>query len=213
MVDLCSGGGLEDPQVSPRKAAHDTNTTTAAASPPGPPDAHTCRGAATLPEGARLLNVGHPLQVGGMAHPAPDHALHGWPEPLLAPPLLGCVRNLRVNGKASHHSHARWSPCGQQPRGAAPSPWRGLVAVVFVGIFFLNSHFMLTDKPLSVYCKVYVVNIPMYIIVNSKNKCNKTSKQIFCHNRSQLGITAAAPRSLPRCRACHCLASCLARPK
>lgn len=101
IVDLCSGGSLEGQTASPRKASHDTNATTAALLP-SPPDYYSCRVAATLPEGARLLNVGQPLQVGGVAYPPPDHVLQGWPEPLLAPPLLGCVRNLRVNGEVSH---------------------------------------------------------------------------------------------------------------
>lgn len=69
----------------------------------GPSDVNTCRVAALLPEGSRLLNVGQPLQVGGMAHPVPDHTFHGWPDPLFPKPLLGCVRNLRVNGQASHN--------------------------------------------------------------------------------------------------------------
>lgn len=102
IVDLCRGGGLDDQQVSLKKTSHDTNVTTATLLT-SPPDVYNCRGASTLPEGARLLNVDQPLQVGGMAYPAPDHTLHGWPEPLFAPPLIGCVRNLRVNGQVSRH--------------------------------------------------------------------------------------------------------------
>ncbi|XP_050686791.1 putative neural-cadherin 2 isoform X2 [Eriocheir sinensis] len=110
IVDLCSGGNLDDQQTSPKKTSHDTNVTTAALLA-GPPDFYNCRVTATLPEGARLLNVGQPLQVAGVAYPTPDHIVHGWPEPLLAPPLIGCVRNLRVNGQLMDLGHGvlSWS--------------------------------------------------------------------------------------------------------
>ena len=101
IVDLCSGGNLEDQlAIRRRSSALDTNFTTPTFLP-SPLDAHSCRGSVKLPQGARLLNVGQPLQVGGMAHPVPAHTLYGWLEPLLALPFHGCVRNLRVNGQVS----------------------------------------------------------------------------------------------------------------
>ncbi|XP_071534605.1 putative neural-cadherin 2 isoform X2 [Panulirus ornatus] len=99
IVDLCSGGSIDGPPASPPKFSSLNTSTTPSPSPPVPPDAHTCRGAARLPRGAHLLNVPHPLQVGGLAHPAPAHKAYGWPEPLLAWPLDGCIRNLRINGE------------------------------------------------------------------------------------------------------------------
>ncbi|MPC15765.1 hypothetical protein E2C01_008568 [Portunus trituberculatus] len=105
IVDLCGGGSLEDQPATPRKSSvHDANFTTSTFSP-SPNDANICRGSAKLPRGARLLNVGQPLQIGGLAHPVPAHALYGWPEPLLALPLHGCVRNLRINGQVGDQSN------------------------------------------------------------------------------------------------------------
>ncbi|KAK4296782.1 hypothetical protein Pmani_030755 [Petrolisthes manimaculis] len=112
IVDLCSGATLDtQPSTSPKFPSHNTSATTTPVLP-SPPDAHTCRGAARLPRGARMLNTEHPLQVGGLAHPIPSHIVHGWPISLLTRPLHGCIRNLRVNSKLmdlgdevlSHHS-------------------------------------------------------------------------------------------------------------
>lgn len=97
-MDLCSGSSLDDQQPSTKKTSNNTNATTVTILA-NSLEVYNCRGVATLPKGAHLLNVGQPLQVGGLAHRAPDNTLHGWPEPLLAPPLLGCVRNLRVNSQ------------------------------------------------------------------------------------------------------------------
>lgn len=96
VVDLCSGGGVDGPSTHVK----DDSTTTM---PPPfvPPDAHTCRSADRLPASARSLNYLRPLQVGGLAHPAPVHDTYGWPEPIKARQLKGCVRNLRVNGEVS----------------------------------------------------------------------------------------------------------------
>ncbi|XP_045113360.1 putative neural-cadherin 2 isoform X2 [Portunus trituberculatus] len=114
IVDLCGGGSLEDQPATPRKSSvHDANFTTSTFSP-SPNDANICRGSAKLPRGARLLNVGQPLQIGGLAHPVPAHALYGWPEPLLALPLHGCVRNLRINGQIMDLGH------GILSQGSAP---------------------------------------------------------------------------------------------
>ncbi|XP_063872461.1 putative neural-cadherin 2 [Scylla paramamosain] len=93
VVDLCSGGSIHGASMKV------TDDPTTRPPPPVPPDAHTCRGAARLPPTARTLNYQRPLQVGGMAHPAPSHDTYGWPEPIRAYPLKGCVRNLRVNGE------------------------------------------------------------------------------------------------------------------
>ena len=104
IVDLCGGGSLEDqPSTTKKNSVHDANFTTSTFSSSST-DAYSCRGSAKLPRGASLLNVGQPLQVGGMAHPAPAHALYGWPEPLLPLPLHGCVRNLRINGQVGDQS-------------------------------------------------------------------------------------------------------------
>ncbi|XP_045584423.2 putative neural-cadherin 2 isoform X2 [Procambarus clarkii] len=96
IVDLCSGASIDGPPTTPKTSAVNASATPAS-SPPIPPDAHTCRGAARLPGGAHLLNAAQPLQVGGLAHPAPPHAVYGWTQPLVARPLSGCVRNLRIN--------------------------------------------------------------------------------------------------------------------
>ncbi|XP_069941535.1 putative neural-cadherin 2 isoform X3 [Cherax quadricarinatus] len=98
IVDLCSGGSIDGPLAAPKTSALNASTVPTP-SPPIPPDAHTCRGAARLPSGAHMLNAAQPLQVGGLAHPAPAHGVYGWPEPLMARPFHGCVRNLRVNGE------------------------------------------------------------------------------------------------------------------
>ncbi|ROT65134.1 putative neural-cadherin, partial [Penaeus vannamei] len=98
IVDLCSGASIDGPPAKSSKSAlNDSETPTS--SPPIPPDAHTCRGAARLSRGALLLNAAQPLQVGGLAHPPPAHTVYGWPKPILARPLRGCVRNLRINGE------------------------------------------------------------------------------------------------------------------
>ncbi|KAG0724578.1 putative neural-cadherin 2 [Chionoecetes opilio] len=94
VVDLCSGGTMDT-----FPSAKVTEDPTSRPPPPVPPDAHTCRGAARLPSAARTLNHQRPLQVGGMAHPAPSHTTHRWPQPVTPHPLKGCVRNLRVNGE------------------------------------------------------------------------------------------------------------------
>ncbi|KAG0723202.1 putative neural-cadherin 2 [Chionoecetes opilio] len=94
VVDLCSGGTMDT-----FPSAKVTEDPTSRPPPPVPPDAHTCRGAARLPSTARTLNHQRPLQVGGMAHPAPSHTTHRWPQPVTSHPLKGCVRNLRVNGE------------------------------------------------------------------------------------------------------------------
>nr|XP_053630333.1 putative neural-cadherin 2 [Cherax quadricarinatus] len=88
IVDLCTGGGLDEPPTFPSSPAHAT-----------PTDAHTCRGAARLPRTARVLNASGPLQVGGLAHPLPAHYLNDG-TPIFRPPhFQGCLRNLRVNGQ------------------------------------------------------------------------------------------------------------------
>lgn len=87
IVDLCSGDSVD---LLP--AAHTGTPPTSL-----PPDAHICRGAARLPRGARVLNTGQPLQVGGLAHPLPDHVSERWPESRSLRSFRGCVRNLRIN--------------------------------------------------------------------------------------------------------------------
>ncbi|KAG0710771.1 putative neural-cadherin 2 [Chionoecetes opilio] len=93
LVDLCSGGTM-DPTPTP-DVPHNHSTT----APPQPPEPHTCRARGRLPAGGQFLDVSGPLQVGGLAHPPPPHAEHGWPRPLVYQPFSGCVRNLRVNGE------------------------------------------------------------------------------------------------------------------
>ena len=87
IVDLCSGDSVDHPP-----AAHTGIPPTSL-----PPDAHICRGAARLPRGARVLNTGQPLQVGGLAHPLPDHVSERWNESHSLRSFHGCVRNLRIN--------------------------------------------------------------------------------------------------------------------
>ncbi|XP_050738814.1 putative neural-cadherin 2 isoform X2 [Eriocheir sinensis] len=87
IIDMCSGDSVDHPP-----AAH-TNTLPTTL----PPDAHICRGAARLPLGASVLNTGQPLQVGGLAHPLPDHVSKGWPDSSSLRSFRGCVRNLRIN--------------------------------------------------------------------------------------------------------------------
>ena len=84
IVDLCTGDSI-DRLLTVRS----------------PPDAHTCRVAAQLPGSSRHLSIDSPLQVGGIAHPPPDHILHGWPIPILARPLVGCISHIRINGEVS----------------------------------------------------------------------------------------------------------------
>ncbi|XP_042883447.1 putative neural-cadherin 2 isoform X2 [Penaeus japonicus] len=104
IVDLCSGASIDGPPAhSSKSALNDSEIPTS--SPPIPPDAHTCRGAARLSRGALLLNAAQPLQVGGLAHPPPAHTVYGWPKPILARPLRGCVRNLRINGELIDLGH------------------------------------------------------------------------------------------------------------
>ncbi|XP_050723500.1 putative neural-cadherin 2 isoform X2 [Eriocheir sinensis] len=92
IVDLCLGGRWDEPPPTPPPAA--TNST----STPVLPDAHACRGAVRLPRGARVLNAGGVLQVGGLVHPLPT--LKGSKDAPPRPPhFRGCIRNLRVNGK------------------------------------------------------------------------------------------------------------------
>ncbi|KAK8750488.1 hypothetical protein OTU49_014861, partial [Cherax quadricarinatus] len=88
IVDLCTGGGLDESPTPPASPAHTT-----------PPDAHTCRGATRLPRAARVFNTGGPLQVGGLAHSLPAHYMNEGPSILRPPHLQGCLRNLRVNGQ------------------------------------------------------------------------------------------------------------------
>ncbi|XP_045129226.1 putative neural-cadherin 2 isoform X2 [Portunus trituberculatus] len=87
IVDLCSGDSVDH-----IPALHTGTPPTSL-----PPDAHICRGAARLPGGARILNTGQPLQVGGLAHPLPDHVSERWPESRSLPSFRGCLRNLRIN--------------------------------------------------------------------------------------------------------------------
>ncbi|XP_068212164.1 putative neural-cadherin 2 isoform X4 [Palaemon carinicauda] len=96
IVDLCSGGSIDGP---PPRPSSNASSATPSLSPPIPPDAHTCRGAARLPRGANLLNTAQPLQLGGLAHPPPSQAAHGWPTAVSGLPLNGCLRNLRINGE------------------------------------------------------------------------------------------------------------------
>ncbi|XP_047489161.1 putative neural-cadherin 2 [Penaeus chinensis] len=104
IVDLCSGASIDGPPTQSSKSAlNDSGIPTS--SPPIPPDAHTCRGAARLSRGALLLNAAQPLQVGGLAHPPPAHTVYGWPKPILGRPLRGCVRNLRINGELIDLGH------------------------------------------------------------------------------------------------------------
>ncbi|XP_069183734.1 putative neural-cadherin 2 isoform X2 [Procambarus clarkii] len=98
IVDLCAGGTLDASPLPSTRPAHNRSDTPTPP-PPTPPNPQTCRGTARLPDGAHLLNTPHPLQVGGLAHPAPSHTAYGWPAPLLPKPFLGCVRNLRINGE------------------------------------------------------------------------------------------------------------------
>ncbi|KAK7072335.1 hypothetical protein SK128_007151 [Halocaridina rubra] len=99
IVDLCSGGSIDGPHTK-----HDMNLTSASVSAV-PPDAHTCRGAARLPKGAQVLNVPHPLQLGGISHLPPDHSVYGWPSPIIDQPFRGCLRNIRINGEIVDLGH------------------------------------------------------------------------------------------------------------
>ncbi|XP_071548441.1 LOW QUALITY PROTEIN: putative neural-cadherin 2 [Panulirus ornatus] len=96
IVDLCAGGPLDVTPIPITRTSHNQSDTP---TPPSLHDPQKCRGAARLPQGAHLFNTPHPLQVGGLAHPPPSHMLYGWPGPLLAKPLHGCLKNLRVNGE------------------------------------------------------------------------------------------------------------------
>ena len=90
IVDLCTGDSIDN-VLSARY----------------PPDAHTCRVAAMLPgssNSSHHLSLDSPLQVGGLANSPPDHILHGWPIPILARPLEGCVGNIRINGEVSFNT-------------------------------------------------------------------------------------------------------------
>ncbi|XP_042237551.1 putative neural-cadherin 2 isoform X1 [Homarus americanus] len=93
IVDLCTGGSLNEPPILPANPAHNHSASSIL------PDAHTCRGAARLPQGTRVLNAGGPLQVGGLAHPPSAHILQGNPSSPRPPHFHGCIRNLRVNSQ------------------------------------------------------------------------------------------------------------------
>ncbi|KAK8405263.1 hypothetical protein O3P69_001675 [Scylla paramamosain] len=58
-----------------------------------------CRVAAPLPPQEPVLSVAAPLQVGGLAHAAPDALQHGWPTQVNGHYFHGCIKNLRVNGE------------------------------------------------------------------------------------------------------------------
>ncbi|XP_063876229.1 putative neural-cadherin 2 [Scylla paramamosain] len=90
VVDLCVGGSWNEPLTS-FPAVHNTST-------PVLPDVHACRGTATLPRKARVLNTGGMLQVGGLAHPLPA-LLVGRDEAPIPLHFRGCIKNLRVNGE------------------------------------------------------------------------------------------------------------------
>ena len=92
IVDLCMGDSWDDPMKS-SPAVNNTPT-------PILPDVHTCRGTATLPRNARVLNTGGMLQVGGLAHPLPA-LLVGRDEAPIPLHFRGCIKNLRVNGEVS----------------------------------------------------------------------------------------------------------------
>ncbi|XP_071515917.1 putative neural-cadherin 2 isoform X1 [Panulirus ornatus] len=88
VVDLCTGGSLDVPPIS---LAHNHSA------PPIPRD--ICRVATRVPRASGVLQMGGPLQVGGLAAPPSAHALRGR-APLPHPPhLRGCLRNIRVNGQ------------------------------------------------------------------------------------------------------------------
>ncbi|XP_069188218.1 putative neural-cadherin 2 [Procambarus clarkii] len=106
VLDLCVGGSMEDPPISTTTPPPTQDDTT-----PTPTDTNACRETFKLPRGARVLNTGHPLQIGGLAHPPPAHnpaqrhptahryTAHTWPSPLVARPFRGCIRNVRINGE------------------------------------------------------------------------------------------------------------------
>nr|XP_045618159.1 putative neural-cadherin 2 [Procambarus clarkii] len=93
IVDLCTGGGLDEPPTPPTSPAHNHSA------PHTQPDARACRGTAKLPGVAHAFNTGGPLQLGGLAQPLPTHTANGNPPPIRPPHLRGCIRNLRLNGQ------------------------------------------------------------------------------------------------------------------
>lgn len=100
IVDVCSGNSVD----------HLPTANTSIPPTTLPPDAHICRGAARLPKGARVLNTGQPLQVGGLAHPLPGHVARGWPESRSMRSFRGCLRNLRINREVNKWSRSYITP-------------------------------------------------------------------------------------------------------
>ena len=84
VIDMCSGGSLDRDSMSA-----------------GPPDSHSCRTSTHLPESKSQVKLSAPLQLGGIAHPPPDHVTHGWSTPISSTSFKGCVANVRVNGEVS----------------------------------------------------------------------------------------------------------------
>ncbi|XP_071516873.1 putative neural-cadherin 2 isoform X2 [Panulirus ornatus] len=86
IVDLCTGGSIDGPSTPPTTThVHATL-----------PDASTCRVSANV---GRVLKMGGPLQVGGMATWSSARPSHERPASSSPPSLRGCIRNLRVNGQ------------------------------------------------------------------------------------------------------------------
>lgn len=46
-----------------------------------------------------------PVQLGGLAHPVPHPADHGWTTNLIGSPLTGCLSHFMVNGQVSLNSY------------------------------------------------------------------------------------------------------------
>ena len=90
VVDLCSGGSSKS---SDEISESEFFTTI--------PEHHQCRISANLPSGGIFLNTPTPLQVGGLAHPTPNSKRYGWPVNIEGVPLLGCIRNIRVNSEVN----------------------------------------------------------------------------------------------------------------
>ncbi|KAK7070791.1 hypothetical protein SK128_020797, partial [Halocaridina rubra] len=58
-----------------------------------------CRSGVPLSPEDGGLNVGAPLQIGGLAHLPPRYQDRGWPQAITTASFQGCIRNLRVNGE------------------------------------------------------------------------------------------------------------------
>lgn len=94
IVDLCLGGQWDKlPASSP--AAHNHSTTTVF------PDVVVCQSTAKLVPNDHILNTSGVLQVGGLAHPLPSIIVGRDPMLPHPPHFRGCIKNLRINGKAS----------------------------------------------------------------------------------------------------------------